>query len=424
MKRKCQIAGLMIMTALVSGGCATTFNDVSKNLKPNNSPASIMAISDPHYYSPTLTDYGAKFTEIINNSDGKDVKNSPQIIAAFVKEVEIKQPDAVVISGDLTLNGEQASHVEMAEYLKQIEAAGIPVLVIPGNHDINSTQAYAISDTEIKKTASISPQSFAQIYGSFGYDKAISRDGSSLSYLAALTNDIWLIMIDASQYNSTTSDLGRVKDGTLSWIEDCLKEAQSRSITVLSVTHQNLLPHNPAFSELYTIENGQELTALYEKYQVNLNLSGHMHIQNIASNDSDVNNNLDDNTLYDCATGSLAVWPNLYALVELDSTKKVSYTTNSVDYGSDSHQFFYDNSYKKFYDVLGTLYLPDETKKGMAVYATMLNLDYFSDQLDAAKIEKYKQDLNYKLWQQKMPASFETMYIESMLKEEPKKMLK
>lgn len=421
MKRKYRIAGLVIITALISGGCTIQFSDVSENLKPNNSPVSIMAISDPHYYSPTLTDYGKTFTEIINNSDGKDVKNSPQIMAIFVKEVVTQKPDAAVISGDLTLNGEQASHIEMAEYLKQIEAAGVPVLVIPGNHDISSTQAYAISDTEIKKTASISPQSFVQIYGSFGYNEAISRDNSSLSYLAALTNDVWVIMIDASQYDSTTSDMGRIRDGTMSWIEDCLKEAHSRNITVLSVTHQNLLPHNPAFSELYTIENGQELTALYEKYQVNLNLSGHMHIQNIASMDADGDSNLNDNTLYDCATGSLSVWPNLYALVQLDSSKRVCYTTNSVDYGSDSYQFFYDNSFKKFYDSLETLYLTDETKTGMAHYATRLNLDYFSDQLDVTKIEEYQQDLNYKLWQQKMPASFETKYIESILKEEPKK---
>lgn len=413
MKQKRRIAVLMIVTALLGGGCTTQFKDVSENLKPNNSPASIMAISDPHFYSPTLTDYGAKFTEIINNSDGKDVKNSPQIMAAFVKEVTIQKPDAVVISGDLTLNGELASHIEMEEYLKQIEAAGVPVLMIPGNHDISSTQAYAISDTEIKKTASISPQSFSQIYGSFGYDEAISRDDNSLSYLAAITEDIWVIMIDASQYDSATSDLGKVKDGTMNWIEDCLKEAQSRNITVISVTHQNLLPHNPAFSQLYTIENGQELTALYEKYWVNMNLSGHMHIQNLASINSDNNN-----TLNDYATGSLSVWPNLYTVVQLDSTKKVSYTTKSVDYGSDSQQFFYDISYQKFYDALGTLYLPEVTKIGMAVYATTLNLDYFSDRLDAAKIEAYKQDPNYKLWQQKMPASFETMYIESMLKEE------
>ena len=101
----------------------------------------IMLGTDIHYFSDSLTDGGPRFQEMVEYGDGKVVTYIDQITDAFLDEVVKLRPDALVLSGDLTLNGEKASHKDLAEKLHRVENNGIPVLVIPGNHDINNRQA-------------------------------------------------------------------------------------------------------------------------------------------------------------------------------------------------------------------------------------------------------------------------------------------
>ena len=42
---------------------------------------------------------------------------------------------ALILSGDLSFNGEKTSHEELAGKLFKLQEQGIPVLVLPGNHD-------------------------------------------------------------------------------------------------------------------------------------------------------------------------------------------------------------------------------------------------------------------------------------------------
>ena len=59
-----------------------------------------------------------------------------EILGAFTYEVKNKKPDVLIISGDLTSNGEKKSHVDLAEKLKEIEKAGTAIYVVRGNHDV------------------------------------------------------------------------------------------------------------------------------------------------------------------------------------------------------------------------------------------------------------------------------------------------
>ena len=47
----------------------------------------------------------------------------------------MQKADGLILSGDLTFNGEKKSHEELAEKFKKVEKSGAPVMVIPGNHD-------------------------------------------------------------------------------------------------------------------------------------------------------------------------------------------------------------------------------------------------------------------------------------------------
>lgn len=87
--------------------------------------------SDTHYMSPSMTDYGAAFDSLVNSNDGKVIRYQPQLWQAFKSEVLAANPDALILSGDLSLNGEKANHLEFSEKLHEIEEAGVSGLCDP-----------------------------------------------------------------------------------------------------------------------------------------------------------------------------------------------------------------------------------------------------------------------------------------------------
>ena len=61
---------------------------------------------------------------------------APEPLDALARLIEEVQPQLVVASGDLTHRGLRAQHERAAEFLRALE---LPLLVIPGNHDIPYT---------------------------------------------------------------------------------------------------------------------------------------------------------------------------------------------------------------------------------------------------------------------------------------------
>lgn len=73
-------------------------------------------------------------TRVIHVSDlhfGRNV--SPEPIEALARLIEEVQPELVIASGDLSHRGLRSEHENAAEFLRGL---GLPVLAIPGNHDI------------------------------------------------------------------------------------------------------------------------------------------------------------------------------------------------------------------------------------------------------------------------------------------------
>ncbi len=55
-------------------------------------------------------------------------------------------PDILLVTGDLSSEGELASHQGFASQMKRLEDAGIAVFVIPGNHDLYNYSAMSFQD--------------------------------------------------------------------------------------------------------------------------------------------------------------------------------------------------------------------------------------------------------------------------------------
>lgn len=62
--------------------------------------------------------------------------HDPQIVAATEDWLRDKKPDLVIISGDLTQRAKVGQFREASAYLRRLRAAGLPILVVPGNHDV------------------------------------------------------------------------------------------------------------------------------------------------------------------------------------------------------------------------------------------------------------------------------------------------
>ncbi|WMJ88227.1 metallophosphoesterase [Anaerocolumna sp. MB42-C2] len=287
--------------------------------------------SDVHYLSEKLTDHGIAFEKYISSGDGKQLNYIDSILKAFITDIKKTKPDFLIISGDLTNNGEKESHLDLSRNLKTIEKNGTSVFVIPGNHDINNPWARQFKGEKQYLADCIFDKDFSKIYADFGYDEAISRDEESLSYLAAPTDKLWLLMLDTNKYKDNLSvgipsADGLIKQGTYDWILKCLESAKKHGSEVIAVMHHNILDHSEVIRDGYTLNNHGQISILFKEYQVQLVLSGHIHVQDISSDHKAIN------PLYDIASGALSVYPFHYGILKYYvKSNSLKYFTKTVD---------------------------------------------------------------------------------------------
>ena len=301
-----RILALTCMLLLLAAGAAVA----------EDARLTVVLATDMHYLSPSLTDYVERFMNTVYAADGKTIHYSPQICRAFVRDMLRLRPDAVILSGDLTLNGAPVSHQEFAAMLKELADASIPVLTMPGNHDVGG-QAYSFGPNGVIGFPAATNSGFLEIYEPFGFAGALSREVNSLSYVSKLSEDVWAVMLDVNANGKP----GLVRAETLAWLEEQLQAAQAAGVTVIGVSHQNLLPHNKYFTQGVMISQPQKLQALYRQYGVRLNLSGHTHMQHITA--------LEDTV--EIVTSSMVLSPCYYGVITLDGGQLKTYEAVPVD---------------------------------------------------------------------------------------------
>lgn len=336
----------------------------------------LIVASDLHYLAPELTDHGSYFESMIEHSDGKVMEYIEELTDSFLAEVIARKPDALILSGDVSFNGARASHEALAGKLRRVTEAGIPVLVMPGNHDLDSEDAACFRGDGFTRVESVTAEDFAEIYRDFGFAQAIARDSASLSYVAAIHPSLRVLMLDVN----TAENPNRVGEQTLAWIETQLRDASDAGAEVIAVSHQNLYRHNPVIYRGYVIENAEDLLDLYARYDVLLNLSGHLHCQHIVNAG-----------LCEVATSSLAVNPCQYGVVTLRGgvldyeTAPVDVASRAAEHGSTNPDLLHFPEYAAdFFRRSGrSPVAPDPADDGsLSRFFSELNLKYFAGRLD------------------------------------------
>ena len=88
--------------------------------EPYKPPKFILA-TDLHYLSAASHDDGQAFQTFVEHSDGKVTQYLPQLLEAFIDQVIEERPSALILSGDITMNGERVGHEELAEKLSRVK---------------------------------------------------------------------------------------------------------------------------------------------------------------------------------------------------------------------------------------------------------------------------------------------------------------
>lgn len=322
----------------------------------------IVHVSDMHYFSPSLIENEDFMWKVAMESDGKDTVQSALIVQAFGDDMIKLKPDAVVVTGDLTLNGEEVSHEELRDLLGKLKDIGIEVYVMTGNHDVNMT-AYRYTNDGVEEVPSFGSQRFEDHWWDFGYGDALSQDRWSNSYIAKLNEKTWLLAVD-----SNTGSKGTIRKSTLDWIDENLAKAKQEGIRVISATHQNLFVHNENFVWGYQLNNAAALIELYEKYGVEVNLSGHLHVQTIV----------ESNGIADIAVSALVDTPLQYGILTV-SGDKLSYRTREISneaLKSKAKEVFDECTRNKVKNELLNVLDPVVAQKMMDI-AVQLNREYF-----------------------------------------------
>jgi hypothetical protein len=311
-------------------------------------------ISDPHFYDRSLGTTGSALEEYLAQ-DRKMIRESEASLAAAVKMIRAKRPDFVIVSGDLTKDGEYRSHQRFARYMAHLEAAGIEVYVCPGNHDINNPHAFSYKGDTVTPVPSVSPEEFTHIYRKFGYEEALDRDPASLSYLAEPMQGLWLISIDSCKYENNTPELGPETGGairaeTMAWVMQKLAEAQQQGKSVFAFMHHGATEHyagqSLVFSE-YVIDDWQVVSGALADAGLKLVFTGHYHANDITRT-TGING---APTLLDVETGSLITYPspirfvslhNDQAAIHTEYVTRIRYDTGGVPFPEYARQYLYE----------------------------------------------------------------------------------
>lgn len=330
--------------------------------------ANFAVFSDPHFYDTDLGTQGAAF-EAYLASDRKMLRESEAILVSAIKSIKANRPDFLIIPGDLTKDGALTSHQKFADYLAILEKAGIKVYVAPGNHDVNNPHAVSFSGSLTTPVDNVSPETFASIYGAYGYDEAIYRDPASLSYIAEPVQGIWLFSIDSCKYEDNLADgspetSGAIREETMSWILEKMAEAKSLGKQVIGFMHHGVTEHYTGQSEIfgeYVVDDREQVSCTLASAGMKFVFTGHYHANDITET-SPANGGP---TLYDIETGSLVTYPSPYRIVTLMDNKaaihtefvqKINYDTGTLSFQEYARQYLYNGLVTIANNLLGTMF--------------------------------------------------------------------
>ncbi len=276
----------------------------------------VMLIADPHVLASSLVEEGAAMDEMMAGQR-KMLDMSEEVFVALIDTALVHKPALVLIPGDLTKDGEMASHHVVVEQLQRLHAAGINVLLIPGNHDIGG-KAYAYRGAESVAVESMSDSEWENTYAMV-YEQAIAKDANSHSYVAEPFRGVTVLGIDASH----NAGEGYLSDETLSWVLEQADEAHAKGNMILAMCHWQVLEHVDG-GGLDTdvsarLQNADAVRDELMAHGVRVLLTGHMHVNSVSTYRDTLQ--MSGDSIVEISTGAPITYPCPYRWLTLSQDR-------------------------------------------------------------------------------------------------------
>ncbi len=270
---------------------------------------------------------------------------------------EIEDADTILITGDLTDDGDLWSHEDLIAIFREMQAKGKKVFVTTATHDFHHGRAYTrcYNDTKVRyksepwhspyfdietadyrklvrdeyawlDDASItpklvrcaSPAELWELYADFGRNQAFSVCDEGNSYCVELDKNTWCLMLNDNFRNIE----GRHNESVtytpvcLQWMRDLVKRAQTEGKFLFACTHHPLVPPLPAYRIGADNRNMRESYVGHTLADIGIPLvfSGHTHFADVSFMKSD-----SGNLLCDITTPSVRHYPPQFSVVHLDA---------------------------------------------------------------------------------------------------------
>lgn len=279
-------------------------------------PFKFYLITDTHYFSEKLPAYGDSYNEFMQFEQKCFAETAAMNKASAKYLSESDDADTILIAGDLSFNGEKESHLEFIELLKGLKSAGKKIYVITAGHDFNDNP-FAFDNTGRITPEGTKREELFDLYYEFGFEGALGVHKESLSYVAEISEDVWLFALNNDgdeEYHHTYTASQRV------WIEEMLRKGREEGKMMFVMNHYPLLPGCPLFGLVgdAVMPEADEMTTLFADGGAHLGFTGHMHNQSIKCKTTEKGNRF-----WDVCTGSLIGCPAFMRLVEIKDKKTV-----------------------------------------------------------------------------------------------------
>ena len=302
--------------------------------KPQDMNLRIAVMSDLHYLSPDMIADTEDFEHAFN-SDRKLLKESSSVLREMLERVRADKPDILLVSGDLTKDGEQECHAALAKQLQQLQqdVPGLKIYVINGNHDIRNYNAknFNTADGKAVPATRTEPEDFKQIYDFVYSDPTViatftpaeGNKAGGLSYVARPVEGLTVIAMDTCRYSSDNTSNGddeHETSGAISadlekWVIEQTAAAKARGDLVIGLEHHGLVPHfdvQPTILPMYLVNGYERIAQEYADAGMSVVFTGHMHAVDISAMTTKAGN-----TFYDIETGSALTYPCPVRFVDL-----------------------------------------------------------------------------------------------------------
>lgn len=302
--------------------------------KPQDMNLRIAVMSDLHYLSPDMIADTEDFEHAFN-SDRKLLKESSSVLHEMLERVRADKPDILLVSGDLTKDGEQECHAALAKQLQQLQqdVPGLKIYVINGNHDIRNYNAknFNTADGKAVPATRTEPEDFKRIYDFVYSDPTVlatftpaeGNKAGGLSYVARPVEGLTVIAMDTCRYSSDNTSNGddeHETSGAISadlekWVIEQTAAAKARGDLVIGLEHHGLVPHfdvQPTILPMYLVNGYERIAQEYADAGMSVVFTGHMHAVDIAAMTTKAGN-----TFYDIETGSALTYPCPIRFVDL-----------------------------------------------------------------------------------------------------------